>query len=55
MADPLPNQPPAAPELARRRMSRSRRVALILLLAPIAFVLSPLILFVTVCALLVRK
>ena len=55
MADPLPNQPPGAPEPGRRRMTRARRLVLILLLAPIAFVLSPLILFVTVCALLVRK
>jgi hypothetical protein len=56
MLDPAPKPP--VPGLAvpiTRPSSRTRRVVLILILTPIAFVLSPLILFVTVCALLVRK
>jgi hypothetical protein len=56
MASPLTSEPAAGLASATRRpSSRVRRIVLFLILTPIAFVLSPLILFVTVFALLVRK
>lgn len=55
MPDPLPNSRPPAAVVLEMPRSRTRRIILLLILTPIAFVLSPLILFLTVCALLVRK
>ena len=53
--DQVPNSRSPAAVVLEMPRSRTRRIVLLLILIPIAFVLSPLILFVAVCALLVGK